>query len=56
MNLNNTYECCICHKTFTGWGNDPYPVEKDPNAQCCDACNMGVVVPARMIAITRGAE
>lgn len=30
----------------------PYPVNKDPNALCCDACNMGIVVPVRMMAMS----
>lgn len=42
------YECCICHKIFTDWGNDPWPVVKDDDARCCDACDMNVVVPARI--------
>ncbi len=45
------YECCLCGKTFTDWGNDPYPVNMDPNAKCCDACCMGLVVPVRMVRI-----
>ena len=41
--------CCICHKEFTGWGNnpDPYPAE-DGNDRCCDNCNMNFVIPARI--------
>lgn len=46
--LSYEYKCCICHKIFTGWGNDPWPVVKDDDARCCDDCDMNVVVPARI--------
>ncbi len=39
--------CCICGRTFIGWGNDPWPVNKEDEATCCDDCNLTVVVPAR---------
>ena len=42
------YKCCICGKEFTDWGNDPWPVNTDENAKCCDDCDMSVVVPARL--------
>jgi len=46
---NIGYECCICHKIFTDWGNDPWPVVKDDDdARCCDACNDRVVLAARL--------
>ena len=37
--------CCICGKEFEGYGNNPAPVKND--GQCCDDCNMNVVIPAR---------
>ena len=40
--------CCICGETFTGYGNNPYPVVKDESARCCDDCNISVVIPARL--------
>ena len=40
--------CCICGKEINGWGNDPYPVVTDNNAECCDACNMTYILPARI--------
>ena len=43
-----TKVCCICKKTFSGYGNDPWPVEMDPDAVCCDACDMSVVLQARL--------
>lgn len=45
---NIGYECCICHKIFTDWGNNPWPVVKDEDALCCDDCNGTVVLPARI--------
>lgn len=39
-------KCCICGKEFYGWGNEPWPVKE--SGQCCDKCNMSVVVPARL--------
>lgn len=39
-------KCCICGKTFTGWGHNPYPVKSD--GECCSECNMQRVVPARL--------
>ena len=38
--------CVICGKEFTGWGNNPDPVED--HGECCDDCNMTVVIPARL--------
>lgn len=43
------YECCICGKICTDWGNDPWPVVNDDDARCCDACNGAVVIPQRII-------
>ena len=41
--------CCICHKEFTGWGNNPDPYKpEDGNDRCCDDCNMNFVIPARI--------
>ena len=45
---NQEKVCCICGKRFTGWGNNPYPVVKDEDARCCDACNDNRVIPARL--------
>ena len=46
---DNEYVCCICGKTFNGYGNNPYPVSKDENAKCCDQCNLDAVIPARLM-------
>ncbi len=40
--------CCICGETFTGYGNNPWPVVKDATARCCDNCNALEVIPARI--------
>ena len=42
------YTCCICGKEFIGYGNNPAPVDNDPDAKCCDKCNIEVVIPARL--------
>lgn len=41
--------CCICGKEYTGWGNNPYPVDKREDARCCDVCNDTQVIPARLV-------
>lgn len=46
---NEKKKCCICGKEFTGWGNNPWPAFKDPDAVCCDECNANEVIPMRMI-------
>lgn len=38
-------KCCICGKTFQGWGNDAAPIK---NGVCCDKCNDERVIPARL--------
>lgn len=47
------YECCICGKICTDWGNDPWPVIEAEDARCCDECNATVVVPARLERLRR---
>jgi len=37
--------CNICGLFYTGHGNNAYPVI---DGECCDECNIGVVLPARM--------
>lgn len=36
-----SFTCCICGKTFHGWGNNPWPILED--GECCDKCNEKVV-------------
>ena len=40
------YTCCICGKKAEGFGNNPQPI-KD-KGRCCDACNVEVVILARL--------
>ena len=40
--------CCICGREFEGWGNNPWPIDKDEKHCCCDQCNQDVVIPARI--------
>ena len=42
---NEPKVCCICQREFDGYGNNAEPVAV---GQCCDECNMSVVVPARL--------
>lgn len=42
------YTCCICGQRHEGWGNNPWPINNDPNARCCHACNYAHVIPARI--------
>ena len=43
-------KCCLCGKTFVGWGNNPYPLcdKTDTESRCCDDCNVKYVIPARI--------
>ncbi len=43
------FKCCLCGKSFTGYGNNPYPVDKDLEHRCCDVCNVTKVLPARVL-------
>ncbi len=37
------YECCLCGKKFSGFGNNPWPLVLDTDARCCDDCNWKVI-------------
>ena len=39
-------QCIICAQTFSGSGNNAYPLSDD--GRCCDACNQQKVIPARL--------
>ena len=46
--------CCICHREFIGWGNNPDPYKpENGNDRCCDECNMNFVIPARIDEIAK---
>ena len=51
MENERKFTCCLCGKTFNGFGNNPYPVcdEDDDDSRCCDACDANVVIPLRII-------
>ena len=40
--------CCICGREFGGYGNNPWPIDPNPEHRCCDQCNEKAVVPARI--------
>lgn len=40
-------KCCICGQLFEGCGNNPAPVET--RGECCDDCNINVVVPRSLL-------
>lgn len=40
--------CCICKRTYEGFGNNPYPLRT--RGRCCDECNEQVII-ARIIAM-----
>ena len=41
-------KCCFCEKDYGEHGNNPFPVNKNPKARCCEDCNMKIVVVARL--------
>lgn len=45
-----SWVCCLCGKQCSGWGNDPYPLAKGEDDECCDTCN-DKVTEARIRAI-----
>lgn len=46
--MEKEIKCCFCGAKIPGYGNNPYPVNKDSNARCCTQCNMSIVVPSRI--------
>ena len=40
-------KCCICGtEIVNGYGNNPWPVKE--SGECCDMCNMTVVLQKRL--------
>ncbi len=37
-------KCCICGKEISGYGNNPWPLDKSDGARCCDECNAKVII------------
>ena len=54
--MDNKFVCCLCGKTVNGWGNNPWPLNNDPEAECCDVCNETKVIPARLCDILNHKE
>lgn len=46
FDCNRKYICCICGKEHVGYGHNPNPVTTD--GECCDNCNVTIVIPARI--------
>jgi len=40
--------CGICGNQYIGFGHNPQPIQTPPNAQCCNDCNVNVVIPMRL--------
>ena len=42
--------CCICgSKCENEWGNNPWPINTNEDARCCDICNETIVIPQRIL-------
>ena len=47
--MKESFICCICHKEITDeYGCDPWPISTKEGEQCCEECNLNVVVPKRL--------
>lgn len=63
---NDIKQCCICGKTFKGYGNNPDGARwKNENGEvvkpqfsledrCCDECDNKYVIPGRMFTLFGG--
>lgn len=52
-----TVTCCFCGRVIPYWvSNNPAPLNKDPDARCCDMCNDLKVIPARLERLMNGGE
>lgn len=57
LNGEKAWKCDICGKVFHGgYSNDPYPILSDIDAECCDECNINIVIPARIKAFKESEE
>lgn len=41
--MNRKHTCCICHKVFRGYGNNPQPLVMRKGSRCCDDCDKLVI-------------
>lgn len=51
--MEHRFRCCICKKTFNGYGNNPWPLKE--KGQCCNSCNEDVTL-ARLAYMVAGKE
>ena len=40
--------CVLCGAEYTEWGNNPEPVARYEDGQCCNLCDSAIVIPARI--------
>jgi len=45
--------CVLCGESFTEFGNNPWPLATLDDGQCCDECNYGRVLPARLARLVK---
>ena len=58
---NLSFTCCICHRHFSGYGNNPWgainifgeEVQWQDGDRCCDTCNSTYVTYGRIYTLTR---
>jgi len=43
-------KCCFCKKDAGKYGNNALPIM---DGRCCDECNDGIVIPIRILRITK---
>lgn len=46
--------CCICNSKISGFGNNPWPVKDE--GQCCDICNLTIVLEKRIERLNKRKE
>lgn len=39
--MKQKQQCCICSKTYYGYGNNAEPIK---HGKCCDKCNLKVII------------
>ena len=39
--MEKSEKCCICKKSFKGYGNNPWPLKEE--GVCCNECNAKVL-------------
>ena len=41
-------KCCIYGREIVEYPNNPWPVNTNADAGCCDVCNFNIVIPERL--------